>query len=148
MKIIKEFKEFALKGNVIDLAVGVVIGAAFSQLTNSVVKDIIMPPIGLLLGKVDFKDLYFNLSGGEYQTLTAAQEAGAVTINYGLFINTIIGFLITAWAIFLMIKLINRMRRQQEKKPQKTETTKPCAFCFSNIPLQATRCPNCTSQFS
>jgi large conductance mechanosensitive channel len=146
MKIVKEFKEFALKGNVIDLAVGVVIGAAFNSIVNSVVKDVIMPPIGLLLGRVDFKDLYINLSGGEYKTFAAAQEAGAVTINYGLFINSVIGFLITAWAIFMMVKIINRARRDQEKAPQKTETAKPCPFCFSIIHLQAKRCPNCTSE--
>ena len=139
----KEFKEFILRGNVMDLAVGIVIGAAFGAIVNSLVKDIIMPPIGLLLGKINFTDLFINLSGTPYASLKAAQDAGAATINYGLFINTIINFIIVALAIFLVVKAVNRMRKPA---PVAAPTTKECPHCFTEIPLKATRCPNCTSE--
>lgn len=143
----KEFREFALKGNMIDLAVGIVVGGAFGQVINSLVSDVIMPPIGLLLGKVDFSNLYINLTGGTYESLAKAQEAGAATLNYGLFINTIINFLIVALAIFFVVKAINTARRAAEKPaPVGEPTTKECPYCFSTIPIKATRCPNCTSE--
>ncbi len=138
----KEFREFAIKGNVVDLAVGVIIGTAFGQIVNSLVNDIVMPPFSLLLGKVNFLNLYINLSGKHFNSLIEAKAAGAITINYGVFINTIINFILVSFALFLVIKQINRLRRQ----PQKAEpNTKQCPYCFSNIPLPATRCPNCTS---
>ena len=125
MSMMKEFKEFAVKGNAVDLAIGVVIGAAFGQIVNSLVKDIIMPPIGYLTGGIDFADLYFNLSGGEYASLAAATEAGAVTINFGVFINTVINFLIVAWAIFMVVKGMNRMRKQEEAPAAPAEPPAP-----------------------
>jgi large conductance mechanosensitive channel len=143
--MLKEFKAFAMRGNVIDLAVGIILGTAFGAIVTSLVNDIIMPPIGMILGEVDFSSLYINLSGGDYATLAAAQEAGAVTINYGTFINTIINFLIIAFAIFIVIRQINRLQRQEEEAPAEP-TTKDCPFCFTEIAIQATRCPNCTSQ--
>jgi len=139
----KEFKEFVMRGNVLDLAVGIIIGVAFGAVINSLVKDIIMPPIGLLLGKINFTDLFINLSGTPYASLKAAQDAGAATINYGLFINTIINFIIVALAIFLVVKAVNRMRKPA---PVAAPTTKECPHCFTEIPLKATRCPNCTSE--
>lgn len=138
-----EFKEFALKGSVLDLAIGIIIGAAFSNIVNSLVNDIIMPPLGLLLNGVDFKELFINLSDTDYESLTAAQEAGAPTINYGLFINNVISFLLVALVIFLIVKQINRLRRRPEELPP---TVKECPYCFSNIPVKATRCPECTSE--
>jgi large conductance mechanosensitive channel len=141
--MLKEFKEFALRGNVIDLAIGVIIGSAFGKIVSSLVKDILMPPIGLMLGDVDFSNLFLNLSGGDYDTLTAAQEAGAVTINYGLFVSAVIEFLIVAFALFLVIKQVNRLQRPAE---QPAPTTKECPYCHTAIPIEATRCPNCTSQ--
>ncbi|GAB4112872.1 MAG: large-conductance mechanosensitive channel protein MscL [Candidatus Caldatribacteriota bacterium] len=148
--MLKEFKEFIMRGNVIDMAVGIVIGAAFGTIVNSLVKDIIMPPIGLLLGKVDFANLFLVLkegakAAGPYTSLVEAQEAGAVTINYGVFINTLVSFLIISLAIFLVIKNINKLRRQKET-PAVEPTTKECPFCFSKIPIKAVRCPNCTSE--
>jgi len=148
--MLKEFKEFVMRGNVIDMAVGIVIGAAFGSIVNSLVKDIIMPPIGLLLGKVDFNNLFAVLkegtkSAGPYTSLAEAQEAGAVTINYGVFINTLVSFLIISLAIFLIIRNINKLRRQREAPPAEP-TTKECPFCFSQIPIKAVRCPNCTSE--
>ena len=140
--MLKEFREFALKGNVIDLAVGIIIGAAFNKVVQSLVNDIIMPPIGLLVGKVDFSSLFINLSGKTYETLAEAKKAGAATINYGLFINTLVDFTIMAFVVFLMVKQINRMRREEVPA---TPTTKECPFCLSAIPLAATRCPHCTS---
>jgi len=139
----KEFKEFIARGNVIDLAVGIVIGAAFGKVVTSFVKDILMPPIGLLLGKVDFSNLYLNLSGQEYDSLAAARAAGAATINYGLFLNAFINFLIIAFAIFLVVKSVNRLRKAQEAE---APPVKDCPFCASSIPAAATRCPQCTSE--
>lgn len=141
--MLKEFKAFAMRGNVIDLAIGVIIGGAFGKIISSLVNDILMPPIGVLLGKVDFSNLYINMSGGSYDTLAKAQEAGAATVNYGLFINAVIDFLIVALVIFLIIRQINKL---QPPAPAAAPTTKECPFCFSAIPLKATRCPNCTSQ--
>lgn len=143
-----EFKTFAVKGNVIDMAVGIIIGAAFGKVVNSVVTDIIMPPMGWLMGKVDFTNLYISLSGNnDYPTLAAAQAAGETTINYGLFINTIINFIIVAFAVFLLIKFINKLRATVEKKEEVAEeiTTKECPRCFSTININATKCPNCTA---
>lgn len=146
----KELREFVLRGNVIDMAVGIIIGAAFGKIVDSLVKDVIMPPIGIILGKVDFTNLYYQMSpkGVEYPSLQAAQEAGAVTINYGMFINTIISFLIVAIAIFALIKCINKLQDSVNKKEEKVEeaTTKECPYCKSSININATRCPNCTSQ--
>ena len=147
-----EFKTFAVKGNVIDMAVGIIIGAAFGKVVNSVVADVIMPPMGWIMGKVDFTNLYFTLPNAQgeiisYPSLAAAQAAGAVTINYGLFINTIINFIIVAFAVFLLIKFINKLRATVEKKEETIEeaTTKECPRCFSTININATRCPHCTS---
>ena len=147
----KEFKEFALRGNMMDMAVGIIIGAAFSTIVNSLVNDILMPPFGWLLGGVDFENFYLTiktgLPAGPYPTLTDAQSAGAVTVNYGLFINTMISFLIVALAMFFIIRAINRLReRSREEKPEPAPTAKDCPFCFTSIPMQATRCPHCTSQ--
>ena len=143
--MLKEFKEFAMRGNVVDMAVGIIIGAAFASIVKSLVADIIMPPIGLLLGGVDFSDLFITLSGGEYASLAEAQEAGAATINVGLFINQIIIFLIVAFAVFLLIRTINQLNRKEEEQPSEP-TTKDCPFCFSSIPIKATRCAHCTSE--
>jgi large conductance mechanosensitive channel len=142
--MLKEFKEFIMRGNVLDLAVAVIIGGAFGSIVTSFVNDIIMPPIGLLLGNVDFSNLFINLSGTPYQSLAEAQNAGAPTINYGLFLNTIINFIIIAFAIFLVIKAANRL--QKAPKTVEEPTTKECPFCLSSIPIKATRCPHCTSQ--
>jgi len=144
----KEFKEFAMRGSVIDMAVGIVIGAAFGTIVNSFVSDIIMPPIGLILGKVDFSSLFIVLKDGKvagpYDSFAAAKAAGAVTVNYGVFINTIISFLIIAFAVFLVIRNINRLQRQQEAPA--VPTTKECPHCLSIIPIKATRCAHCTSE--
>ncbi len=142
----KEFKEFIMRGNVMDLAVGIVIGAAFGAIVNSLVKDIIMPPIGLLLGKINFTDLFINLTGTPYSSLKAAQDAGAATINYGLFINTIINFIIVALAIFFVVKGVNRLRKPAPAAAPAAPTTKDCPHCYTQIPVKATRCPNCTSE--
>jgi large conductance mechanosensitive channel len=139
----EEFKEFIARGSVVDLAVGVIIGAAFGKIISSLVNDIIMPPIGMALGSVDFANLFINLSGGAYPSLAAAREAGAVTINYGMFLNTVIEFLIVAFALFLLIKQVNRLHRPA---PEAAPTGKECPYCFTEIPIQAMRCPNCTSQ--
>jgi large conductance mechanosensitive channel len=144
--MLKEFKEFAMRGNVMDMAIGIVIGAAFGKIVTSFVGDILMPPIGLLLGGVDFSNIFVVLGEGDYASLEAAKEAGAATWNIGLFINTLIDFLIIAFAIFLVVKAMNRLKRQEEEKPAPAPTTKDCSYCFSSIPLKATRCPNCTSQ--
>jgi large conductance mechanosensitive channel len=140
----KEFKEFAMKGNVVDMAVGIIIGAAFGKIVTSFVSDILMPPIGLLMGKMDFSNLFVNLSGKEYATVAEAKAAGAATLNYGIFLNTVLDFLIVAFAIFLLIRQINRMRAKPAEAPA-PPTTKDCPFCASAIPIKATRCPQCTS---
>ena len=145
----KEFKEFAMRGNVVDMAVGIIIGAAFGTIVKSLVSDVIMPPIGLLLGNVDFSNLFVVLkqgaAAGPYASLADAQAAGAVSINYGAFINTIISFIIVAFAVFLSIRGINKMKRKKEE-PAAEPTTKVCPFCQSAIPIKATRCPHCTSE--
>ncbi|MGD2177313.1 MAG: large conductance mechanosensitive channel protein MscL [Anaerolineae bacterium] len=143
--MLKEFKEFALRGNVLDLAIGIIIGGAFGKIISSFVNDILMPPIGLLLGNVDFSNLFINLSGGRYESLAAAQEAGAATINYGLFTSTVIDFVIVAFAIFLLVRQVNRLQRKEEEEPAEP-TTKACPYCLSTIPIEATRCPHCTSR--
>jgi large conductance mechanosensitive channel len=143
--MLEEFKKFITRGNVLDLAMGVIIGGAFGKIVSSLVNDIIMPPIGLLLGGVNFANLFINLSGKHYDSLAAAKDAGAATINYGVFINTIIEFLIVAFVLFLIIKQVNRLQRPKEAAPA-APATKECPFCFTNIPVQAKRCPNCTSQ--
>ena len=147
--MLKEFKEFAMKGNVIDMAVGIIIGAAFGTIVNSLVQDVIMPPIGLLLGNVDFTNIFAVLKEGKvagpYASVAAAKSAGAVTINFGVFINTIISFILIAFAVFLLVRTINKLRRQEEAPPA-APTTKDCIYCFSKVPIQATRCPNCTSE--
>lgn len=143
----KEFKEFVMRGNVLDLAIGIIIGAAFGKIVTSLVNDIIMPPIGLLLGKVDFSSLFLNLSDKSYATLAEAKAAGAATINYGMFINTILDFLIVAFVIFIVVKQVNRFKRQQEE-PEVAPVTKDCEFCFMSIPIKATRCPYCTEKLS
>ncbi len=142
-----EFKKFIMRGNVVDLAIGVIIGGAFGKIVSSFVNDIIMPPLGLLLGKVNFSDLFIDLSGVGYPSLAAAQEAGAPTLNYGLFINNIIDFLIIAFVIFIVVKQINKLEARGKKaEAAAAPTTKECPFCFTSIPLPATRCPNCTSE--
>jgi large conductance mechanosensitive channel len=141
----KEFKEFAMKGSLLDLAIGFIMGGAFGKIVSSLVNDIIMPPIGLLLGKVDFASLYINLSGKPYASLAEAKAAGAATINYGLFLNVFIDFLIVALVMFLLIKQVNKLRRKPAEAPA-VPTTKECPFCFSIIPIKAVRCPACTSQ--
>lgn len=147
----KEFKEFAMRGNVIDMAVGIIIGAAFGTIVKSLVSDIIMPPIGLLLGNVDFSNLFLTIKegaiAGPYATVDAAQKAGAVTLNYGVFINTVISFLIVAFSIFIIIKSLNKMKKKQEEAPAQP-TTKDCPYCFEKISVSAKRCPHCTSQLA
>jgi large conductance mechanosensitive channel len=140
----KEFREFASRGNVIDLAVGVIIGAAFSKIVTSLVSDIVMPPIGKVIGGVDFKNLFIALDGQGYASLADAQKAGAATINYGMFMNTIVEFLIVAFVIFLMVQQINRLKTPEPKAP--AEDARDCPFCISRIPTKATRCPQCTSE--
>jgi large conductance mechanosensitive channel len=141
--MLKEFRDFIARGNVVDLAVGVVIGVAFGAIVTSLVNDIIMPPIGMLLHGINFKDLFFSLNGTSYPSLAAAQAAGAPTINYGNFINNIINFLIIALVIFMLVKGINRLKRPA---PAASPTTKECPYCHTTIPIKATRCPNCTSE--
>jgi large conductance mechanosensitive channel len=147
MKIVDEFKQFVMRGNVIDMAVGVIIGGAFGKIVASMVSDIIMPPIGLLLGKVDFSSLYINMSGKTFASLAEAQKAGAPTLNYGLFLNNVINFLIVAFVIFLMIKQINKLQKPAQPGSPAAPTTKECPFCCSTIAIKAVRCPDCTSQF-
>jgi len=148
--MLKEFKEFAVKGNALDMAVGVVVGGAFGAIVNSLVTDILMPPLGLLLGKTDFSNLFLILKKGSvegpFSTLAEAQKAGAVTFSYGLFLNRVISFLIVAFALFLILKVINRLRKAEEPVlPPPVTTEKSCPFCLSTIPLKARRCPHCTS---
>lgn len=150
--MLKEFKEFALRGSVLDMAVGIIMGAAFGPIVNSLVSDIIMPPIGLLLGDVDFVNLFAVLKEGKevagpYSALADAQAAGAVTINYGVFVNTIISFVIVALAMFLLVRTVNRLR-QAEEAPPAEPTTKDCPYCLSSISIKAVRCPHCTSELS
>jgi len=145
--MLDEFKKFAMHGNVMDMAIGIIIGVAFGKIVDSFVKDILMPPIGLALGKVDFSNLFVDLSGKGYASIQAAKEAGAATLNYGIFINTIIDFVIVAFAIFLMVRWINKLR-EKPGQAKAQPTTKNCPYCVSNIPIQATRCPQCTSQLS
>jgi large conductance mechanosensitive channel len=141
--MLKEFRDFAARGNVIDLAVGVIIGAAFGKIVTSFVDDVIMPPIGLILGRVDFKDLFVALNGATYASLAEAKAAGAPTLNYGLFFNTVVQFLIVAFVVFLLIRQINRLKTQPAPP---TEDARDCPFCISRIPRKATRCPFCTSE--
>ena len=147
--MIEEFKKFIMRGNVVDMAVGIIIGGAFGTIVKSLVADVLMPPIGLLLGGVDFSNLFITLKGGTtagpYASLAGAQEAGAVVISYGVFMNGIISFLIVAFAVFLLIRGINKL---QEEEPPEDPTTKECSFCLSSIPIKATRCPNCTSELT
>jgi len=141
--MLKEFKEFAMRGNVLDMAIGIVIGAAFGKIIASLVDDIIMPPIGLVLGNVDFANLFINLSGRDYPSVAAAKAAGAATVNYGIFFNTILNFLIIAFVIFLVIRQVNAMQRPKEAP---AAATKECPFCLSVIPVKATRCAHCTAE--
>ncbi|MCR6514606.1 large conductance mechanosensitive channel protein MscL [Clostridium sp. LY3-2] len=143
----KDFKEFAMKGNVVDMAIGVVVGGAFGKIVTSLVNDIIMPLVGLLVGKIDFSNLYINLSGKEYPSLQAAKAAGAATINYGMFLNNLINFLIIAFSIFFVIRQLGKIRSLTSKNEEEVveETEKECPFCFSKINIEATRCPHCTS---
>jgi large conductance mechanosensitive channel len=144
--MLKEFKEFAMRGNVVDMAVGIIIGAAFGAIVQSLVADVIMPPIGLILGNVDFSNLFVVLKEGAaaapYASLAEAQKAGAVTINYGKFLNAVVSFVIVAFAVFMLIRAINQLKRKEQAAP----TTKECPQCFSSISIKAKRCPNCTSQ--
>ena len=143
--MLKEFKEFAMRGNVLDMAVGIIIGGAFGKIVTSFVSDILMPPLGLLLGKMDFSNLFINLSGGAYTKLAEAKSAGAPTLNYGIFFNTLIDFLIVAFAIFLLIRQVNRLKREPAPAPA-APSTRDCPYCCSPVSLQATRCPACTSE--
>ncbi|HET8574754.1 MAG TPA: large-conductance mechanosensitive channel protein MscL [Candidatus Paceibacterota bacterium] len=144
--MIDEFKAFILRGNVIDLAVGVVIGTAFNAVVKSLVDDIIMPPIGYLLGGVDFSNLFFTVSGKHYPTLAEARAAHAVTVNYGTFINTVISFLIIGASVFVVVKMVNHLWQKRSEGEETDPATKSCPFCVSMIPVAATRCPNCTSE--
>ena len=148
--MLKEFKEFVMRGNVVDMAVGIIIGAAFGTIINSLVSDVIMPPIGLLFGNIDFSNLFIVLrqgakEAGPYGSLAAAKAAGAVSINYGFFINTVISFVIVAFAVFLLIRGVNQLKRQ-EAAPPAAPTTKECPYCLSTIPIKAMRCGHCTSE--
>ncbi|OOM76778.1 large conductance mechanosensitive channel protein MscL [Clostridium sp. BL-8] len=140
----KEFKEFAMKGNIIDLAVGVIIGGAFSKIITSLVNDIIMPLVGLLIGKVDFSNLFFTLGKGNFKTIQEAKAAGVATVNYGLFINNVIDFLIVAFSIFIAVRQVNKLFKKKEENSEHNK--KQCKYCYSEIDINATRCPNCTSQ--
>jgi large conductance mechanosensitive channel len=148
--MLKDFKDFAMRGNVVDMAVGIIIGGAFGTIVKSMVSDVLMPPIGLLLGNVTFSDLFLTLKegaevAGPYATLAAAQEAGAVTINYGLFIDNIVSFIIVAFAVFLLIRALLRLQKQEEAAPPPPDK-KDCPYCLSTVAIKATRCPNCTSE--
>ena len=144
--MLKEFKAFVMRGNVLDLAVGLVIGAAFGKIVTSFVSDVLMPPIGLALGRIDFSNLFINLSGQAYPTVAAAKAAGAPTLNYGLFLSAVVDFLIVAFAVFLVVRQVNRLTRKPE--PAAAPTTRECPFCASSISLRARRCPHCTSEVS
>ena len=149
MSFASEFKEFAVRGNVVDMAVGIIIGGAFSTIAKSLVEDIIMPPVGLALGGVDFKDFFAVLKQGSppgpYTTIADAQASGAVTLNWGVFINNVLSFILVAFAVFLLVRVINRIRRKEDPLPE-DPTTKVCDYCRLDIPIRATRCPNCTSE--
>ena len=150
MPMIKEFRDFAVKGNVVDMAVGIIVGASFGTIVSSLVADVLMPPIGLLLGRVDFSNLFFVLkegvsAPGPYNSVAAAKSAGAITINYGLFLNQIISFIIVAFAVFILVYNINKLKKQPPAVPA-VPTTKECPFCASTIPIKAIRCPHCTSE--
>jgi len=138
----KEFKEFIMRGSVLDLAIGIIIGGAFGKIVSSFVSDILMPPIGLLLGRVDFKNLFISLSGQEFATLEEAKKAGVPTLNYGMFLNNVVDFLIISFAIFLVIRQINKLRKVEPPPAEK----KDCPYCLTSIPIKATRCPSCTSE--
>jgi large conductance mechanosensitive channel len=140
--MINEFRKFIMRGSVLDMAVGIIIGSAFGAVVTSLVNDVVMPPIGLLLGKVDFTSMFLNLSGTPYASLAAAKDAGAPTINYGLFINTVVTFLLVAFVVFLLVRAVNRLTQ----KPVGAPTTRECPYCYSEIPVRATRCPSCTSE--
>jgi len=144
--MIKEFKEFAMRGNVIDMAVGIIIGAAFGGIIKSLVADVIMPPIGLLLGGVDFSNIFINLTDGDFVSLAEAQKAGAATINVGVFVNTVLNFIIVAFAIFLLIRAVNKSKRTEEEAPAPEPTEKECPYCLSSIPIKAKKCGHCTSE--
>ena len=143
--MLKEFKEFAMRGNVLDMAVGIIIGAAFGQIVNSFVQDILMPPIGRLLGHVDFSNLFVSLNGIHYETVAAAKAAGAATVNYGIFLNTVINFLIVAFAVFLLVRQVNRLAPKPVVAPP---ATRDCPYCLTAIPVKATKCAHCTSQLA
>jgi large conductance mechanosensitive channel len=140
--MLKEFKEFALRGNVLDMAIGIILGVAFGKIVTSFVEDILMPPLGLIIGKVDFSSLFVSLTGKHFDTVAAAKAGGAPTLNYGIFVNNVLNFLIVAFAIFLLIRQVNRFKRQQPAAP----TTRECPYCCASIPLKATRCSACTSE--
>ena len=145
--MLKDFKEFAMRGNVLDLAVGVIIGAAFGKIVNSLVNDVIMPPIGLLVGKIDFSNLFLDLSGTHPPSLAEAKKVGAATLNYGIFLNTVLEFVIVAFAVFLLVKQVNRWRQPAPAAPAPPPpATKDCPYCVSAIAVRATRCPHCTAQ--
>ena len=141
--MLKEFKEFALRGNVLDMAIGIILGVAFGKIVTSFVEDILMPPLGLLIGKVDFSSLFLSLTGQHFESIAAAKAAGAPTINYGLFVNNVLNFLLVAFAIFLLVKQVNRFQRQPAPAPP---STRECPYCLAAIPLKATRCSSCTSE--
>jgi len=143
--MLKEFKEFAMRGNVLDMAIGIIIGAAFGKIVTSLVNDVVMPPIGLLLGKVDFTNLYLNMSGESFVSLADAEAAGAPLIKYGVFLNTLLDFIIVAFVIFLVVRQVNKLKRKEEAPPPEP-TTKNCPYCVTAIPIKATRCPSCTSE--
>jgi large conductance mechanosensitive channel len=142
--MLKEFKDFAMRGNVLDMAIGIIMGVAFGAIVTSLVNDVIMPPIGLVLGQVDFSSLYVNLSGAEYASLAAAEEAGAPVIKYGVFLNAVLNFLIVAFVIFLLVKQVNKLKQEEEAPAE--PTTKNCDYCKTEIPIEAVRCPHCTSE--
>jgi large conductance mechanosensitive channel len=149
--MLKEFKEFAMKGNVVDMAVGIIIGGAFGSIVTTLVSQVLMPPLGLLIGGVDFSNLYIVLkegakAAGPYAALADATAAGAVTVNYGLFLNSVTSFLIMVFAVFLLVKAINMLRREEKPQPSSAPSTKECPYCLTMVPLKATRCPGCTSE--
>lgn len=144
----EEFKKFVMRGNVLDLAIAVIMGGAFGKIVTSLVNDVLMPPIGLMLGKVNFADLFIDLSGQGYTSLAVAQEAGAATINYGVFINTVLDFVVVAFVVFLLVRQANKFKKDEAPAAPAAPTTKECPYCCSEIPIKATRCPNCTSQLN